>query len=324
MRSDLQINALPLMTVSLRKHNLLRTSIALTLSCFLTGCDGVSDDSEIGGGTGGTGDTTSDITGDTTGEPTGVPTGNTTEDIVEIGGIRTIQVNGTVLSSLPQGSVAPPAESVELGRLLFWDPVLSGDQDVACATCHLPEFGYTDGRRHSVGVGGVGAGPNRTPGHTGQVRRNAQSVVNTFWNGISELGVVDQESASMFWDNRTESLESQAREPLLSREEMRGDNFTEAAILNEIEARLNSISEYQVLFEQAYGSSNVSIDNVTQALADFQRTLVANNSPFDQYLRGNTNALSASLSNMIALNATAVRCFQISKSMYWVLQKQTA
>ena len=88
--------------------------------------------------------------------------------------------------------------------------MLSGEQDVACATCHLPEFGYADGRERSVGVGGVGAGPDRVIGQTGQVPHNSQSILNTVWNGINEFGVFDTNSAVMFWDGRTDSLINQA------------------------------------------------------------------------------------------------------------------
>lgn len=218
---------------------------------------------------------------------------NTTEDVVDVGAISTLEVSGVVFSSLPEAAPTPDATSVELGRLLFWDPVLSGDQDIACATCHLPEFGYADGRARSIGTGGVGSGPNRVAGPIGAVARNAQSVLNTVWNGINEFGVFNQDTAPMFWDARTTSLSSQALEPIRAREEMRGDNFTEAQIDDAVVERLVSIAEYQALFQQAYGGNNpVTLQNTARALADFQSTLIANDSPYDQYLRGDTNALN--------------------------------
>ncbi len=255
-------------TAHFKKRIRLLRAAAIVTTTLVTGCDGLSDDSTDNNNN-----------------------ANNTE-IVDIGTIRTISVNGTVLSSLPQNPLNPPEASVALGRMLFWDPILSGNQDVACASCHLPEFGYTDGRRRSAGVGGVGSGPARSPGQIGQITRNSQSVVNTVWNGINEFGVFNPNTAPMFWDGRTTSLEAQAIEPILSREEMRGDNFTEAEILTEIINRINRVSEYQAMFETAYGSSQANIGNVAQALADFQRTLVANNTPFDRYLRGDTNAMS--------------------------------
>ena len=222
------------------------------------------------------------------------------ETVVPVGAVRTIQVNNVILSSLPEGVARAPENAVELGRLLFWDPVLSGDQDVACATCHLPEFGYADGRARSIGTGGVGTGPTRAAGTIGPVPRNAQSVLNIVWNGIDEFGVFDTSTAPMFWDARTESLASQAVEPIRSREEMRGDNFSAAEIDAVVVNRINSIAEYQLLFEQAYGSNSVTLENIAQALADFQSTLIANNSPFDRYLRGDTNAMTDAQLNGMA------------------------
>ncbi len=213
-------------------------------------------------------------------------------NVVEVGDVRTIQINDMVFSSLPTQTIALETESIELGRLLFWDPILSGDRDVACATCHLPEFGYTDGRARSAGVGGVGTGPDRVAGQLGEVPRNAQSVLNTVWNGINEFGVFNPETATMFWDARTQSLAAQAAEPIRSREEMRGENFSEDEIDAEVVARLNSLSEYQVLFNQAYGTDEITHDQIGRALADFQSSLVANNSPFDRYLRGDTTAMT--------------------------------
>jgi len=262
-----------------------QTAIFTVLSLLIAGCDSATNS------TAGNSETLSNA--ETLTVSNVLPTVDSTDDnVISVGNVRTIQVNGVVLSSLPDSIVSPPEASVELGRTLFWDPILSGNQDVACATCHLPEFGYADGRERSVGVGGVGAGPDRVPGQTDEVPRNAQSVINTVWNGINELGLFDRDSAPMFWDSRTQSLTSQALEPIKSAEEMRGDSFTEDEILIEVVERLNSISEYQTLFSAAYGDSNITIDNVAQALADFQSTLIANNTPFDRYLRGDTTAMS--------------------------------
>src|SRR5688572_32076458 len=82
-------------------------------------------------------------------------------------------------------------EKIELGRLLFWDPVLSGQKDVACATCHHPDFGYSDGLDLSVGTGGVGLGAARAfaPGHPSRpVKRNSQTVLNAAFIGLGANG----------------------------------------------------------------------------------------------------------------------------------------
>jgi len=144
-------------------------------------------------------------------------------DIVQTGEVHTLEIDGRVLSSLPQSKLGANPDRVALGRMLFWDPVLSGDRDVACATCHLPEHGYSDGIAQSIGVGGIGRSVDRQVGHTGFVRRNSQGLINTGWNGIGELGLFDSNKAPMFWDNRVESLALQALEPILDLKEMRGE-----------------------------------------------------------------------------------------------------
>lgn len=219
------------------------------------------------------------------------PTGNS-QSVITFGDIQTYEIGGVVFSSLPEAQVNTSAASVELGRLLFWDPILSGDMDIACATCHLPEFGYSDGRARSAGTSGQGTGPARVPGEIGEVPRNAQTVLNTIWNGINELGVFDPATAPMFRDNRTQSLANQALDPIRSREEMRGDNFTEAEIDAAVITRLSGISEYQVLFSDVFGENSITMTNIGNALADYQSTLIANNSPFDRWMRGDTNAMT--------------------------------
>lgn len=202
---------------------------------------------------------------------------------------------------LPQNVVSPAnnpltAAKIELGRLLFWDPILSGEQDIACASCHHPEFGYADGRRLPIGVGGVGLGPARRDAvndDIGLVQRNSPTIVNTAFNGINEQGNVNPNQAPMFWDNRANSLETQALLPLLSFEEMRGHAFGEDEALDVIVARINSISAYREQFSQVFGTNNpVNSMNIGKAIAAFERSIVANDSPFDRYARGEEDALT--------------------------------
>ena len=106
------------------------------------------------------------------------------------------------VSALPETQEAPgynpttPAK-VELGRLLFWDPLLSGPQDVACATCHHPINGYAEDRDLSLGVTGTGRGRFRRDGHL--VKRNSPTVLNVAFNGIDESGRYDPATAPAFW-----------------------------------------------------------------------------------------------------------------------------
>lgn len=189
------------------------------------------------------------------------------------------------------------AAKVALGRLLFWDPVLSGELDVACATCHHPDLGYADGRRLPIGVGGEGLGLGRIDAvndDIGLVQRNSPTIVNTAFNGITDQGNVNPDQAPMFWDNRARSLETQALLPLHSFEEMRGHAFGEDETLDVIIARLEAIAGYRNRFQQVFGGNNpITDENIGKAIAAFERTIIANNSPFDRYARGDENALTA-------------------------------
>jgi len=211
---------------------------------------------------------------------------------IEIGGVRTLEINGTIISSLPEIAPVIEEKKSELGRLLFWDPILSGDQDVACATCHLPSHGYGDGQKRSIGVGGAGRGTARVQGDADKVPRNAQSIINVAWNGINEAGIFNSQQAPMFWDNRASSLQEQALEPLKSELEMRGIRFSEEEIIPELLNRLNSNPEYRQLFAEAYDRQQISENELADSLASFQSTIIANNSPFDRWMRGDINAMS--------------------------------
>jgi cytochrome c peroxidase len=205
------------------------------------------------------------------------------------------------LAALPTSPIAPAdnpstPERVALGRLLFWDPILSGQKDVACATCHHPAFGYSDGLDLSIGANGTGLGPGRAfvTGHTPRlVKRNSQTILNVAFNGLTAGGDAVPAAAPMFWDLRVRSLEAQALEPIKAAEEMRGDAHPEDRAVPAAVSRLNAIPEYRRLFARAFGGSRpVDEGNLGRALAAFQRTLVASNSPFDRYMRGDTTALS--------------------------------
>ena len=96
------------------------------------------------------------------------------------------------LAALPRQAIGVTAAGsaparVALGRLLFWDPVLSGNRDVACATCHHPDFAYSDGRDLSLGTNAVGLGPARRSAGAQpivRVRRNSPTLVNVAFNGV--------------------------------------------------------------------------------------------------------------------------------------------
>ncbi len=208
----------------------------------------------------------------------------------------------TKLAALPT-EVPTPADNpsspqkIALGRLLFFDPILSGHKDVACATCHHPEFGFAESLEISIGVNGRGMGSKRdfvTPvGDIPFVKRNSQTILNAAFNGLTLNGSADAAHAPMFWDLRAKSLENQSLEPIKSFEEMRGHRYATEVALDSVVNRLKKIAEYRRLFQEAFTASDaINSQNLARAIAAYERTLVGGNSRFDQYMRGDRNALS--------------------------------
>lgn len=221
-------------------------------------------------------------------------------------------------------------ERIELGRLLFYDPILSGERDVSCGTCHHPQFAFADGRAHSAGVSGQGLGPSRvlsTSAITGQpipvTARNSPTVFNAALAGSGSAAASTR--GLLFWDGRAEGLEAQATRPLLSRVEMRGDAIpgdeaqARSAALDTVLARLRGTGAYRTLFESAFpaeagevssGARTHLIDSSTlaRALAAFERELVTGNSPYDRYVRGNRSALGETERQGLFLFHTKAKC----------------
>jgi cytochrome c peroxidase len=187
-------------------------------------------------------------------------------------------------------------EKVALGKLLFWDPILSGAQDVACATCHHPDHGYADGRELPIGAGGTGLGPKRTAGSNSQlVKRNSPTILNVAFNGLVDASSpYDPTQAPMFWDSRVRGLEAQALAPIESFEEMRGGQIATGGGVAGAVARVAAVAEYQDLFRRVFGEADaVNAVNLSRAIAAFERSLVSTDSRFDRYLRGDKTALNA-------------------------------
>ncbi|PXX98925.1 cytochrome-c peroxidase [Marinifilum breve] len=200
-----------------------------------------------------------------------------------------------IITALPKNVVYPTNnlysnEKDELGKMLYWDPILSGNKDVACVTCHHPQLGYADGLKFSQGVGGVGMGEARSGGSL--TRRNAPTIINTAFTGIDISGNYNPLDAPMFWDSRASSLEDQAGGPPLSMEEMRGDAISEEHIIDIIIQRLELIPEYKTMFLQAYGDEEISEERIFKAIATYERGIIANNSRFDQYMNGDLTAMT--------------------------------
>ena len=187
------------------------------------------------------------------------------------------------------------SQKIELGRLLFWDPVLSGSKDVACASCHHASLGYTDNLDLAIGTNASGIGTSRHfnfPNDIKFSKRNTPTIINVGFNGMDANGNYDPTKAAMFFDNRVNSLELQCVQPVQTMEEMMGHKLTQATVLDSVVSRLKAIPAYVQLFNNSFGANSVSITNVSKAIASFERSIVSNNAPYDRYVRGETGALN--------------------------------
>ena len=165
-------------------------------------------------------------------------------------------------------------DKVKLGEALFFDPNLSSCGTVACATCHLPEKGFSDGKAASPGCQGA------------EGRRNAATVYQTAY--LSHL----------FWDGRVQSLEQQALNPVVDPVEMAN---TWDSLLAYLQTGVHAATgkdfpEARKFYETAFGKvfdGEIATTTVAKAIAAYERTVNSLNSPFDRWVQGNDNALSA-------------------------------
>ena len=215
----------------------------------------------------------------------------------------------------PRDNPATPAK-IALGRLLFFDPILSATKDVACATCHHPKFGWADGRAAPIGAGGIGVGPERKFREANTLQpltRNAPTILNAAFNGLVAGTKLDPAASPMFWDARVQSLEAQALTPIRSRDEMRGDACAESEAIEQAIGRLRGVGEYRELFSAAFGESGdaaITAEHLAKALAAFERTLITADSAFDRFMRGDSSALNAEQQRGLRVfqNAGCIQC----------------
>ena len=182
-----------------------------------------------------------------------------------------IQINAQVLGPQALGPlppvVAPPGNppssaKIRLGKELYFDPRLSADGTISCATCHDPARGWTDAGPTSKGIRGQMGG------------RRSPPVSNSAYNPLQ------------FWDGRAPSLEEQAKGPIQNPVEM--GNTHEVMIQT-----VSGISAYQEEFKAVFGEGPITVDQVAEAIAAFERTVVTTDSRFDRYVRGDHGALTA-------------------------------
>jgi cytochrome c peroxidase len=187
---------------------------------------------------------------------------------------------GGLQTSLPKERDGFSPEQIDLGRYLFFDPLLSGDGTLSCASCHQPEKGFADGRGVSLGINSA----------------HATRSAPTLWN-VAFL-------KSFFWDARASTLEEQVVGPLYSPIEM-GNN--PAKLLSD----LNSNQLYTQLFDDAFptGSEAITLDQIYTAIIAFQTSLISLNSRYDQYAHGNHKALKPNeLEGMNIYRSFVARC----------------
>ncbi|MBP2242202.1 cytochrome c peroxidase [Cytobacillus eiseniae] len=167
----------------------------------------------------------------------------------------------------PLGEMPVPAdnpmtdEKVELGKTLYFDPRLSGNNVQSCMSCHAPGAGYGDGMSTFIGF----------EGHQGG--RNSPTIINSGYYPTN------------FWDGRAGSLEEQALGPIQSEVEMNQN-------LDELVIELNGVPTYVEQFNTVF-NDQISADNIAKAIAAFERTIVISDTAFDRYLQGEEDAISA-------------------------------
>lgn len=167
-------------------------------------------------------------------------------------------------------------EKIELGKQLYFDPRLSCDDTVSCASCHDPKKGWSNGEAFATGVRGQVGG------------RSAPSIINAAYYDLQ------------FWDGRAKQLEGQALGPIENPIEM--DHS-----LDECVKKLNAIPGYREQFRKVF-NSDVTPENVAKAIAAFERTILSGNAPFDQFKAGDESALSEEAQRGMKLFFGKARC----------------
>ena len=155
----------------------------------------------------------------------------------------------------------PTQERVQLGKMLFFDPRISRDQNMSCATCHNPSLGWSDGLAKGRGF------------KSNLLGRASPSIVNTAYNTIQ------------MWDGRKKNLEDQAMGPLEAAVEMNTD-------FSQFFSWIKQNEGYVKAFEKAYPGQGITKETTAKAIASFERTIISNNSPFDKWLKGNSTAMT--------------------------------
>lgn len=168
-------------------------------------------------------------------------------------------------------------EKKELGKMLFFDPRLSGSKQLACASCHDPELGWADGKR-------VSFGHDRSAGV-----RNSKTILNVAYGNV------------FMWDGRANTLEEQVEMPM--------NDVRELNIHPKLAAKnISKVKGYEQLFINAFGDKEVTIDRIAKAIATFERTIVSRKSKFDKFVSGDASQFTDKEVQGMHLFRTTARC----------------
>lgn len=172
-------------------------------------------------------------------------------------------------------------EGVALGKKLFFDTKLSGNNTQSCASCHNPRNAFTDETRFSDGIDGTFG------------TRNSMPLFNLAWNFSDRFA----------WDGKELGLERQALEPVKNPIEMHSD-------WEDVASKLQQDAQYPTLFLEAFGTSTIDSTLITKAIAQFERILISGNSKFDQHLAGNATLTLQELNGFnVFMDETKGDCF---------------
>ena len=176
----------------------------------------------------------------------------------------------------PENNTYSP-KKVALGKLLYYDTRLSGSNLLACASCHNPGFGWSDGQPLAVGHG------------MHVLRRRTPTILDAAWGEL------------FFWDGRAESLEAQALGPIQAAGEMNQD-------LVELVRELEAIPGYRDRFNEAFPGVGITPDTIAMAIATYERTVVSTRAPFDDWIEGNEDAISDAAKRGFVVFNTKANC----------------
>ena len=286
------------------------------LSCLLALLLAACSESTPGSDAGSPADTDAQVADSGTGQI--IDAGEDDAGVLDAGPSRLDQSLADLLASLPEPPTALDAEPaadpalLALGEALFFDPILSGNKDTACASCHQATSASADGLPLALGTGASGRGAQRAEGERpAWARRHSPDLWNRgrlhtlFWDG--RVTSSSTTSGPPVPTGVTDPLAVQALHPLLDPTEMLGrpqDTATDGQpnelagrspelVYAGLIARLEALPGYVTLFEAAYPGEGVSMQGVLTAIAAFERTRFdASNTPWDQYLRGDLSALN--------------------------------